>query len=198
MPSYSTVYKTLRSLADAEADVTKAHGRDPTKWGIIRLDNVQQYVRQRDMRIGRENKMQIGIAATYFEIEGFIPGAADLDDKRRRIAENRRKDLMVEQLLRWIDQEHLETVGILHWIRTLCEYVPELAAHKSHVSLLFRTRAAKHQLPVRETKVHPLATSYQRKKRSRDDGAQGCISRFLCSDWSNMRRPFASPHNGRW
>jgi len=159
MPSYSSVYKTLKSLADQEAVVTQAHGRDPTKWGIIRLDNVQQYIRQRDLRIGRENKMQIGIAATYFEIEGFVPGADNLDDKRRRIGENKRKDLTVEQVLGWIDHKHLETVGILHWLKNLCDFVPELAHHKSYISILFRTRAAKHRLPVRATKVHPLATS---------------------------------------
>jgi hypothetical protein len=149
----------LRSLADQETVVTKAHGRDPTKWGIIRLDNVQQYIRQRDLRIGRENKMQIGIAATYFETEGFVPGADSLDDKRRRIAENKRKDLSVEQVLGWIDQTHLETVGILHWLKVLTDYIPELAELRDHVSLLFRTRAAKHRLPVCATKVHPLATS---------------------------------------
>jgi hypothetical protein len=49
----------MRSLAEQEAIVTKAHGRDPDKWGI------QQYIRQSDMRIDRENKMQFGIAATY-------------------------------------------------------------------------------------------------------------------------------------
>jgi tetrahydromethanopterin S-methyltransferase subunit F len=59
----------------------KVHGCDPTKWGIIRLDNVQQYIRQRDLCIGRENKMQIGIAATHFETEGFVPGTDNLDDK---------------------------------------------------------------------------------------------------------------------
>ena len=149
----------MRTLADQEASVTQAHGRDATKWGIIRLDNVQQYIRQRDLRIGREDKMQIGIAATYFENEGFVPGADNLDDKRRHIAENKRKDLSVEQVLGWIDQKHLETVGILHWLKVLTDYIPELAKHKTHVSMLFRTRAAKHRLPVHATKVHPLATS---------------------------------------
>jgi len=129
----------LWSLADQETVVTKTHGRDPTKWGIIRLDNVQQYIRQRDLRIGRENKMQIGIAATYFKTEGFVPGADSLDDKRRRIAENKRKDLSVAQVLGWIDQTHLETVGILHWLKVLTDYIPELAELQDHVSLLFCT-----------------------------------------------------------
>src|SRR5882762_5858429 len=103
--------------------------------------------------------MQIGIAATYFENNGFIPGAADLDDKWRCIAENKRNNLTVEQLLGWIDHEHLETVGILHWLKNLCEFIPKLADYKSHVSTLFRTRAAKHQLPICTTKAHPLVTS---------------------------------------
>jgi hypothetical protein len=88
--------------------------------------------------------MQIGIVATCFETEAFVPGAADLDDKCRRIAENKRKDLTVEQVLGWINNEHLETVSILHWLRNLCEFIPELANYRCHFSMLFRTRGAKH------------------------------------------------------
>jgi len=115
----------------------KAHGCNPAKWGSICLDNVQQYIRQRDLWIGCKNKMQIGIAATYFEMKGFVPGADNLCDKQRCIMENKRKDLTVEQVLGWIDQPHLETVGILHWLKVLTDYVPELAEHRDHVSLLF-------------------------------------------------------------
>jgi hypothetical protein len=159
MPAYSSVSRALRSLADQEAEVTRAVGRDPTKWGILRLDNVQQYIRQRDLRIGRENKMQIGVGATYFETEGFVEGADDLEDKRRRIAENKRKDLTLEMLMSWIDHKHLETVGVLHWMKVLTDYIPELAIYRSFISLLFRTRGAKHRVPLCKTKVHPLATS---------------------------------------
>jgi hypothetical protein len=42
--------------------------------------------------------------------------------------------------------------SILHWLKNLCNFVPELAHHKSYISKLFCTRAAKH-------KVHALATS---------------------------------------
>ncbi|KIM89754.1 hypothetical protein PILCRDRAFT_195605 [Piloderma croceum F 1598] len=78
------------------------------------------------MRIGQENKMQIGIVVTYFKTEAFIPGAADLDDKRRQIAGNKMKDLTVDQVLGWVYNEHLETVDILHWLGNLCEFIPEL------------------------------------------------------------------------
>jgi hypothetical protein len=92
IPSYSSIYNALRSLAFQEANTTREIGRDPSKWGILRLDNVQQYIRQRDLRIGRENTMNIGIAATYFETVGYPPMAPDIDDKRARLAENKRKD----------------------------------------------------------------------------------------------------------
>jgi len=148
-------------LADQETAATQAHGRDASKWGIMWIDNVQQYIRQRDLRIGRENQMKVGIAATYFEIdpEGFVEGAADLDDKRMRIAENKRKDLTIDQVLSWVDHQHLETVGVLHWLKVLTDYIPELESYRTHVSLLFRTRAPKHRIPARKTEVYPLATS---------------------------------------
>jgi len=75
----------------------------------------------------------------YFEMEGFVPGADSLDDKRWCIAENKRKDLSVAQVLGWINQTHLETVGILHWLKVLTDYIPELAELQDHVSLLFCT-----------------------------------------------------------
>lgn len=159
MQSYSTTYNTLGGLADQEAAATKATGRDLSKWGIIRLDNVQNYLLQRDMRIGREHTMNIGIAATYIEANHFIPSAADIDDKRRRITANRRRDVKVSHLIDWIDQEHIETIGVLQWLQTLVRYVPELVEYKKHVSMLYRTRAAKQRLPVHASRVHPLATS---------------------------------------
>ncbi|KAF8811180.1 hypothetical protein BYT27DRAFT_7221584 [Phlegmacium glaucopus] len=148
MPTYSSIYNALCSLAFQEANNTWEIGRDPSKWGILHLDNVQQYIRQQDLRIGRKNTMNIGIAATYFETEGYPPMAPDINNKRARIAENKRKDLTVEQVLGWVDHEHLEMVGVLHWLCTLTEYIPELSHYKSD-----------HHIKVSATKVHPLATS---------------------------------------
>ncbi|KAJ3910903.1 hypothetical protein F5877DRAFT_73579, partial [Lentinula edodes] len=57
MPSYSTIYGILRELGHAEGLATKLAGMNPRYWGKIVIDNVQNYLRQRDMRVGRENKM---------------------------------------------------------------------------------------------------------------------------------------------
>jgi hypothetical protein len=54
--------------------------------------------------------MNIGVAAaTYCEVEDVNLTAADLDDKIRRVAENKWADLTVEKLLAMIDQKHLDT-----------------------------------------------------------------------------------------
>ena len=159
MPAYSTISNTLQGLSDQEAAVTTSHGRDPTKFGVLQFDNVQNYLRQRDPRIGRENKMNIGIAATYIELEDVDPKAFDLDDKLKRLAENKRAKLTVNQLIDMIDQPHLDVVSSLHWLRALTNYIPELAKWKTHVSMLFRTRASRLRLPARASKVHPLASS---------------------------------------
>ena len=159
MPAYSTIYNTLKGLAAHEASLTAAHASDEQKWGFLQFDNVQNYTRQRDHRIGRENKMNIGIAATYCEFEDVDLKAADLDDKIRRVAENKREKLTVEQLLAMIDHQHLDTVFELHWLRVLTSSIPELSKWQNHISMLFREKGAKLQLPVKPTKVHPLASS---------------------------------------
>ena len=151
-PAYSTVYRAMENLASDEAATLKAHGCNPVKFGIVILDNVQTYHLQRDSRIGRENTIKIGVAATYVELPDVDPAAFDLRDKLRRVAESRRKDLTVEDLLGLLDQQHIETVGILQWLRVLTTHIPELSKYGEHVSLLYRTRAAKHMgLAV----VHP-------------------------------------------
>ncbi|KIJ64811.1 hypothetical protein HYDPIDRAFT_111412 [Hydnomerulius pinastri MD-312] len=158
-PSYSTMFRILQSLSEHEAKVTSEAGRDPTKWGILRMDNVQNYLLQRDPRIGRENTMNIGIAATYFEADDVNPKAYDLADKRRLLALNQRQNVQVYDFVSWMDLDHFDTVLSLQWLRVLADYIPELHKLKEHVSLLYRTRAAKIPLPVKPTKIHPLATS---------------------------------------
>ncbi|CAL1706858.1 unnamed protein product [Somion occarium] len=159
MPSYNTTYKTLEDMARYEAELVCAHGRDPNTAGSICADNVQNYLLQRDARIGRENTINIGIAATYIEAVEMDMKAFSLEEKRRCIAQNLRKDVSVEALRDLIDRRHWENIGLLHWLRVLTHYVPEASIHKEHVSLLFRTRCKKQTVPVQASKIHPLATS---------------------------------------
>lgn len=159
MPAYTTIRRALKGLSDHEAAVTLAHGQDPTTTGFLQSDNVQNYLRQRDPRIGRTNTMNVGLAATYIELEGVKPSALDLDDKRRRLAQKLRAELTVEQLVGFIDDEHIEKVGVLHWLQVLVHYVPQLSNWKTHVSILFRERIKKLPLPAKPTAIHPLASN---------------------------------------
>lgn len=165
--AYSTVYSTLRRLSDHEARATEALGRDPDSWPILCLDNVQSYSKRRDLRMGRVNQMRIGTAATMMEAEDFLPAAMDVDDRRARIAENKRKDITVPLLLALVDNTHADMLGALQWLRVLVNYVPELSGYKAKVSELYRTKGAKKQInPHRKTKVHPLATNAKNEAKT--------------------------------
>ena len=159
MPAYSMIMKAMCVLSECEVEKTLQHGADVDSIGVIRLDNVQNYLIQRNPAIGHENKLNIGLSATYYEVEGIDPHVFDLSEKYERLAENKRKDLTVNNFVSLVDSQHLETVGILQWINTLVQHIPELSFMKKHVSMLYRTRAAKQRLPPKQTKVHPLALS---------------------------------------
>ncbi|KAJ3773051.1 hypothetical protein FB446DRAFT_788168 [Lentinula raphanica] len=60
MPAYSTLYSLLRELGMKEGLATKAAGSNPNLWGKVFFDNTQRYLRQRDLRFGREHKIDRG------------------------------------------------------------------------------------------------------------------------------------------
>ena len=124
LPAFSTIIWILRGISEQEAKATLNRGQDPSVVGIIRLGNVQNYLRPRDFRIGRENKMNIGIVATFTEIEGVDGSALDPDDRMRRIADGDRGNLTVDRLCRMIDEEHLEResryTSMVHYASAIC------------------------------------------------------------------------------
>ncbi|KAF6759280.1 hypothetical protein DFP72DRAFT_961391 [Ephemerocybe angulata] len=159
MPTYNTVTQSLRLMANHQALAIQEHGRDTTKTGFIVLDNVQNYHRPRDPRMGSGNRMNIGLAATYCEVSGINPAALSLEDKRRHVSKNLRSKLDLEQLLMFIDVGHLNTIFSLHWLRALVNNIPQLSHLKPVVSKLFRSRAQKVCIPPGATPVYPLSSS---------------------------------------
>lgn len=160
MPAYSTVIRTLESLAQQEAAAVRAHGRDATTVGGLISDNVQNYLQQRDPCLGRVNTLTVGMAATYVEYPDCPVEAVDFDDRQQRIKENTRASLTVNQLFSLIDQRHVETTGILLLLRVLVNHIPELTSYQKEVSIRYRSRAQKLAMPsTTATKVHPLGTS---------------------------------------
>ncbi|KIM63152.1 hypothetical protein SCLCIDRAFT_15631 [Scleroderma citrinum Foug A] len=116
-----------------------------------------------DARIGRINTMNVGIAATFIELEGISPNAFDFSVKMQSLEGSQRHQLMVTRLLRYIDQAHLDKVMSLHWLLILANYVPALTHIKKDILTGFRTTAAKLRLPVKASLIHPLATSRRNK-----------------------------------
>jgi hypothetical protein len=90
MPVINTIKKSLKGFSDQKAlmirtcgrdtTMTKQNGRDTTNIILVIFDNVQHFLRQQDLRIGRENSMIIGIAATFIEHE-VDAAACDILDK---------------------------------------------------------------------------------------------------------------------
>ncbi|KAJ3506750.1 hypothetical protein NLJ89_g6695 [Agrocybe chaxingu] len=139
-PSYSSTVRAMNALADHEA---------------------ANYLPQRDPSIGRENKLNIGIAATYYEIEleGVDIQAFNLENTQKMQAEGQQERITVDKLLGLVDHEHLANICILQWINTLVQHIPHLAHLQPEISLRYRTRAAKQPLKAKPAKVHPLASS---------------------------------------
>ena len=121
MPSYSATLKAMRALSEHEAAVTLEHGSRADTLGVICLDNVQNYLIQRDPGIGQENKLNIGLAATYYEVDDSEIDVAvfDLENKQKSLAEGKRRDLTVRKLHDMIDHAHIEWVCDIQWINTL-------------------------------------------------------------------------------
>lgn len=168
MPSLNKSKAALRGFLEQKAVAIRKLGRDTSvtilagrrkvKAILLIFDNSQHFRRQREQRIGLENLMVIGISATY--IEHMVDASAcDALDKRRRISLNLRKDVTIQQILEMIDKPHLRKIGILQWIQALSTYIPEASIYKAEISLRYRTRAAKYQVPLQKSKIHPLATS---------------------------------------
>lgn len=120
--------------------------------------------------MGKENVMKIGMSGFVTEMVDFDPKAFDLNDKLERIKTSTRRQLTVPQLLRMIDVPHAHRIGTLQWLQVLVNYIPQLESMKPQVAALYATigEGALMPLPVRKTKVYPLATVAKNENNSRD------------------------------
>ncbi|KAF8147032.1 hypothetical protein K438DRAFT_1989998 [Mycena galopus ATCC 62051] len=168
MPAVNTIKASLKGFSQQKAVVIRTRGRDITvtthpdgrltkKAKVLIFDNVQHFRRQRDLRIGRENSMIIGIAGSFFEIE-VDAAALDVLDKRKRILTSRRPHITVDDLLNMLDQPHLKQIGILQYLEALTNYIPDAAVYKAEIYSRYRG-LAKLQAVVQKMKVHTLAMS---------------------------------------
>jgi hypothetical protein len=81
----STARACLNSLTDTGLTKLRQSIADGIAVGQMRwqyvLDNVQKFCRQRDHRLGRQDILEVGCAATAILLEDCAPGAFDLQDR---------------------------------------------------------------------------------------------------------------------
>ncbi|KAF9522130.1 hypothetical protein CPB83DRAFT_840713 [Crepidotus variabilis] len=106
------------------------------------------------------NKLNIGLAATYYKVnlDGVDVAVFDLDQPAPK-GSLTRASLTVNKLCNFVDFKHIKYVCILQWIGNLIYHIPHLKHLGPELSLQYRTRAAKQRLKVVPAKVHPLASS---------------------------------------
>ncbi|KAJ6569999.1 hypothetical protein B0H10DRAFT_1648020, partial [Mycena sp. CBHHK59/15] len=158
MPAPTTIRHALCSLSEVEAIATAAHGADPETAGFLFVDNCQNYHRQRDLRVGRENIMNVGMSGLYMEAPDIDVNVFNLEDKRKLIAENRRKDVTVDDLLGFLDQGDADLTGTLHFLEALVLCIPSLKSLSKEISMRFSATATI-SVPDGAAIVHPLACS---------------------------------------
>jgi len=157
--SYHSTYEALKKLAAHDAQEIRQLASSSDSALVLRLDNVQHYVRPRNFRVGREAKMKIGTAATVFVFRDLSDQAISIEDKKKHIAANRRKDLTFQQLEKMIDTKHFEEVCSLQWLRILVCFVPCLHQYKNQVTKMYKTECAKKILSPKKTLLYPLPTN---------------------------------------
>ncbi|KAJ7847450.1 hypothetical protein B0H14DRAFT_2357176 [Mycena olivaceomarginata] len=160
----STARACLDSLTDSSLEKLRESIREGIAQGTMRwqlvLDNVQQYCRQRDHRIGRQDVLKIGTAATAILLEDCLPGAFDLQDHLDRVMRQERRELTVESLFEAIDWPYIRELMALHWVRILVTFIPQLAHLRKEVSDIFKSSAmTKLRLRPRRSIMQPLGTN---------------------------------------
>ncbi|KAJ7680071.1 hypothetical protein B0H17DRAFT_1232529 [Mycena rosella] len=125
---------TDSSLAKLRESVAEGIKNGTMRWQIV-LDNVQQYCRQRDHRIGRQDVLKIGTAATAILLEDCAPGAFDLQDHLERVMRQERRELTTEFLFEDIDWPYIQDLMALHWVRILVNFIPQLAHLRKEMGL---------------------------------------------------------------
>ncbi|KAJ6628483.1 hypothetical protein B0H10DRAFT_2209395 [Mycena sp. CBHHK59/15] len=178
----STARACLDSLTDSSLTELRESVADGIAAGTMRwqfvLDNVQEWCRQRDNRIGRQDVLKIGTAATAILLEDCAPNAFDLQDHLDRVMRQERRSLTTESLFDDIDWSYIEDLMALHWVRILVHFLPQLSHLRKEISDLFKSDAmTKLRLRLRKSLMQPLGTNAERETETQ--GMMRAILDFL-------------------
>ncbi|KAJ7130913.1 hypothetical protein C8R46DRAFT_1235915 [Mycena filopes] len=151
---------TESSMAKLRESVAEGIANGTMYWQVV-LDNVQEYCRQRDHRLGREDVLKVGCAATALLLEDCAPGAFNLQDHIDRVMLQERRNLTVQSLWADIDWKYIHELTAIIWVRILVHFIPRLAHLRAEVAALLRSAGmTKRRLPKdRVTVMQPIGTN---------------------------------------
>lgn len=151
------------SLTKLRASVAEGVAAGEMRWQYV-LDNIQEWCRQRDMRLGRQDVLKVGCAATALLLEDCAPGAFNLQDHLDRIMKQERKNLTTESLFDDIDWDYIFELTALQWVRIVVNFHPGLAYLRKEVAAaLVSERMTKLRLRNRKSVIQPLGTNGERE-----------------------------------
>ncbi|KAK6995664.1 hypothetical protein R3P38DRAFT_2567122, partial [Favolaschia claudopus] len=167
MPAPATIRRALVTLSGDESNATQAHGSDPDTAGFLFVDNTQNYLLVRDACMGRESVMNSGMAGLYLEAPDIDVAVFILEEKRALITKNLRKEMPVDELLGYLDQEDADFTGTLLFLDVLARCIPALKSLSGEIEIRFLA-TAKFTLPAGKAVVHPLEANHPYRTQGRD------------------------------
>ncbi|KAF8955673.1 hypothetical protein BDZ97DRAFT_1673396 [Flammula alnicola] len=114
---------------------------------------------KRNRRIGKENKMLTGLAATAVKMEDCDSQVFDLKLLIERQARQERRALTTEILLDSLDLTHLENCTVVQFLQVLISFVPELSIYKKNLEEYAKILDRKPIPQSRLTETTPLSTN---------------------------------------
>ncbi|EJD34263.1 hypothetical protein AURDEDRAFT_131256 [Auricularia subglabra TFB-10046 SS5] len=161
--AYSTVYRSLITLADGQRDHVRSLAASSIKVVGLVLDNAQHFNPQWESRVGRADTMHKGVVGTAVLYEDCPPSAVD-EHALRAFTQARKAG---PGLLDWrsissdIDHAFLHRTGELHWMDVAIQRCSALSeAYGVGMRELFATEGRKHQIPLsRHTVAYPLRSN---------------------------------------
>ncbi|KIO32934.1 hypothetical protein M407DRAFT_65941 [Tulasnella calospora MUT 4182] len=175
---YQSLLNGLRSLASMDQISLRADLETESKQIRLVLDNTQSYIRARTRGFGRDNRMQVGTAATAIVLQQHDPLALSRSNWDPAKGREAMRTLTMGDLEADLDSTHLGLVTTLHWLRILVEHVPALSSYQKEVDMLFKERAQKCRMADnRKTEIHPLGTSDANEATA--DGLLEAINDFM-------------------
>ncbi|GBE80138.1 hypothetical protein SCP_0213410 [Sparassis crispa] len=157
--SYTSVLKLLHSLSQSAKSLIQQKAK--SRAFLLIYDNINQMSRAWDLDLGQKDTIHNGTAATFVELDDCdVTKAFDVNRLHHAQQAERRKDLNLETLYKWVDWERLNATITTHILSFLVEAVPALAVHHEMVQLQLKTTLMVHRMRTgRQTGVHPLTTS---------------------------------------